>query len=397
MQLSTRLSWTAFAVSVLMSVLAEAAPGMTSVTEYSVIEPGVVGSIRENLDAQSKPELRLSVEGRDGPLTLVLEDNERLLGRVPASRREVLRDAGNRFLSGTVKGRPGSWARVNWIDGRVSGLIFDGDELLLLDQAEGFSTARGPATDPGATVLLRYADLDTGLLFDHGGQMLNAPGGDELKKTPGDYGSFVQDLRQSVQADGMTLLDMPVTVVVDTQFQDRHGTDSEAIVVGRINFVDGIYANQLGVGIVLWHYEPLADNGPLTSTDPSTLLTSQFREFMRSGDGSDIPFRGLAHLFTRRDLDGNTVGFAYINTLCSPFAGYGINQDLNSSTTSALVFAHELGHNYSANHTDEGIMRATIGGSQEFAPESVAVMTDALSRAQCLVNGELRIFSDDFE
>ena len=55
----------------------------------------------------------------------------------------------------------------------------------------------------------------------------------------------------------------------------------------------------------------------------------------------------LAHnyfYFRGNDFDANTVGFAYVNTMCGS-ASVGTVQDRHSSVTSTgSTFAHEIGH-----------------------------------------------------
>lgn len=374
------------------SGLAQQIDEATPVVDFEVVQPELTQTLAREPAPDAGEELVMSLTGWDEQFELVLADNPRLLEQLPENRRNAISARGDLFLSGRVNGIPGSWVRMNRIGGRFSGAFYDGKELYLVDSAAGFSMPAGRSVDPNATVLLRYSDLELEGLFDHGG----LPSGRSFNPKV-DYRAFINDLRNSVRTEGLTLLSMPVTIVADTQFENALGANAESTVIGRINFVDGIFSNQLGVGILLWAFEQLNDNGTLQSTDPDTLLGTEFRDFMISGAGRNIPFRGLAHLFTGRNLDGSTVGYAYINTLCSRNYGYGINQNLSNNTTSGLVFAHELGHNYSANHVDEGIMQARIGGSQEFSAESVEVMSAALSRARCLVDGGLRIFEDNFE
>ena len=253
-----------------------------------------------------------------------------------------------------------------------------------------------------ATLLYRFPDLRLpGLVSHH--PLTPGSAGDDAP----DYTDFIEHLRTLARGAGAALV-MPVTVVSDTQFTGDHGGDAAAVVVGRLNFVDGIYSSQLGTGLALWHHEILTDNGPMTATDPNVLLENQFRPWMSSGGGDDIPFAGLAHLFTGRNLDGSTVGIAYLGVLCNDFFGYGVDQNLSNDTTSSLVFAHELGHNFGAPHDGEdacidetfnGIMNPSINGSQEFSDCSITEMSDDVAAANCLIpNPDVEVFYiDGFE
>ena len=59
------------------------------------------------------------------------------------------------------------------------------------------------------------------------------------------------------------------------------------------------------------------------------------------------------------DLDGSTVGIAFIGTMCTRSSSTGLTQDglgrsLSSVTSTA---AHELGHVFNMNHDDGGLKR----------------------------------------
>ena len=60
--------------------------------------------------------------------------------------------------------------------------------------------------------------------------------------------------------------------------------------------------------------------------------------------------------FSGMDLDGSTIGIAFVGTMCSPFLATSVTQDggrdLNSVVTTA---AHELGHTFRMNHDDGGL------------------------------------------
>lgn len=200
---------------------------------------------------------------------------------------------------------------------------------------------------------------------------------------------------------------LPFTAVADTQFINTHGNNSSAVIVSRMNLVDGIYSNQVGVGIQLEVLELLDNNGTLTSTNPSDLLNA-FRTFMTTGAGSGIEHPGLAHLMTGKNLDGNTVGIAWLGVLCSQNFGFGVNQNLNNGTTSMLIIAHEMGHNFGAPHDRQsgsacqnsniaGIMNPSINGSQQFSTCSLEQMADDVAFAACLVPVQEILFTDDFE
>ncbi|MEX0916073.1 MAG: M12 family metallo-peptidase, partial [Wenzhouxiangellaceae bacterium] len=346
-------------------------------------------------EQRASSSLRIRAFGRE--FALDVSGNSELLASMPEAQRNRIA-SNDLFLKGQVAGAPGSWVRLNRIAGRFSGGFFDGQELYLIDRAGGFTGTRERGVAGDQTIIFRFSDLDSSFVIDHGGVPASAAA--ELSKSGAAYQQFASHLQEIVSLEGAAMLAMPLTVVTDTQFGNVFGEISASVVAGRTNFIDGLYSSQLGIGIQLFHHEPLSSNGTLTATDASELL-SQFGNFMRDGDGSSIPFQGLGHLFTGRDLDGGTAGIAYLGVLCSRFSGYGVDQNIGGETISALVYAHEVGHNFNAPHdgqegggqlgacseeTFAGIMSPTVTTSQqEFSPCSLEQMSAAAGGASRLV------------
>jgi len=354
-----------------------------SVNDVSIIE-------LSNISEDNLKDIEITVFGRS--FTLELSKNVELFSTLVSNNGDDL------FLRGTVSGISNSWVRLNRIDGDFSGGFFDGQELYLIDHSMGLTN--NSLNDN--TIVYRLSDLNIPFHIDDGG-IENI----SVNDTEKDYKTFIGHLREFVKIQETAVLALPLTIVSDVEFNDIHGDNATSIIAGRINLIDGIYTNQLGVGLIFYHHEILSDNGPLISNDALQLLRT-FRTFMDTGIGQDIPFEGIAHLVTGKNFDGSTIGTAFMDVLCSSFAGYGVNQDFSNDTTSALILAHEIGHNFSAPHdgqpnsacedeTFRGIMSASINGSQQFSDCSLDRMAQAVSSANCLVERGEVIFSDGFE
>ena len=88
---------------------------------------------------------------------------------------------------------------------------------------------------------------------------------------------------------------------------------------------------------------------PYTATDPNALLDQLRLHWTANHAGVQ---RDLAHLFTGKQIDGSVIGIAWLGVVCNSSYGYGLSQsDFNANFASATdLTAHELGHNWSANH-----------------------------------------------
>ncbi|NJN46330.1 MAG: hypothetical protein HC808_07460 [Candidatus Competibacteraceae bacterium] len=267
--------------------------------------------------------------GRD--FELVLESNERLMANLPQAQRERLRNAAQ-FYRGQVTDAPNSWVRLTQMGGRWSGTIWDGMELYVIDSsndvAESLQTPALRSTP--YTLIYRLSDTVSNRpqepVKDYVDPATEGGGDDatlERNERPlQDYRSQVQNLQGLVQALPAAALQLDLAIIADVQFVQANSGNAEAAVMARMNVVDGIYSEQVGVRINPVEIRLLQNNGSLTSTDPLTLLR-QLGSFA-SAPGFTNP--GLTHLFTGRDLTGSTVGIAYLGSLCSARFGVGVSE-----------------------------------------------------------------------
>ena len=176
---------------------------------------------------------------------------------------------------------------------------------------------------------------------------------------------------------------------------DNTVADVEMVVQG----MNVVYERDVGVshllgGVVVRTSE--AEDPYLGITDSGDLLDA-FRMWWNANQGG--VHRDLTHLFTGKELDGSTIGLAYLGVVCSsPNYSYGLSETRFSSSLSSRVglSAHEIGHNFSASHCstpDCHIMCPSLGGCNglglpNFGPGAIGSITSHVASAGCLEGGQ---------
>ena len=319
---------------------------------------------------------------------LSLDPNIRLIAKVPKQKRKQL-EKNLKFYRGTLEGNPDSWVRLTRIGQQWSGMLWDGQEAYIIDPLSVMTPALRtlPAQTTSEHAIYRISDTR-----DLGNRTCGMGGSGGMPSHPmTSFGALMEELQDQVgvTAQGATR-NIDMAVVTDQEFNNANANPNAAV-IGRMNVVDGIFSEQLGVQISLVDVLSLQSNGGLTSSDARTLL-NQFSEFTTS---ASFNHPGVAHLFTGRNLDGSTVGIAFLQSLCSARFGIGIDQITGTGTAGALTVAHELGHNFGAPHDNENgspcattpgtfLMSPIVNGSDQFSPCSLSQIQPVLNGASCL-------------
>lgn len=383
--LPRRLLPTVFLVLCAAAPLALAEPRLTSLAD---------AGIQYSPDAPDH--LLLRIDGR--PVELQLQRHDRLERELAAFAPAVAGGA-HRYFRGRIADRDDSWARLALIDGAWTGAVWDGVTLWLLDPAQqhaGQARSLGLAAD--ATVLFPSGAVELPGGFDPGALDPGHPGG-EWGEHP-DAGPA-----GAASTTGGTRY-LRVTLVLDAEFQARYGGTAASVAGAVLNIVDGVYSAQAGVDVSLHHLRALPGNGTLTSSNPNALLDA-FRGYVNAGN---VPVAGVAHLLSGKDFDGSTVGLAYLGTVCNGSGyGTGINQITFSQAFGGATLAHELGHNFNAEHDSQGnacpasgfIMAAIINTgapSSQFSSCSLAYFNQYLAAPLTCLNGPADpIFASGFQ
>lgn len=333
----------------------------------------------------------MSFEAYGRRFEVTVSPNDRIRRGMPASLAATTVP-----LQGTVDGLAGSWVRITRSASGLRGMVFDGHEMYAVEPA---SEVAPVSVEPmnaasGETVVYRLSDA----LMPVETMRCELAKPDSTPESPPTAADALQQLTSELhtfaEAAASPLKQVRVGVVGDFEFVSQFKTSTpEDAVVARMNIVDGIFTSQLGVKVTLATptlFRTASD--PFTKMAASDLLT-ELQSF-RNGSQAQRTL-GITHLMTGRNLDGTTVGIAYIRGLCDARFGASLSQSTFNTTQSALIAAHEMGHNFGAPHDgdpDEAcsstpttfLMAPQLNGSDQFSACSIQQITPVIERANCL-------------
>lgn len=150
---------------------------------------------------------------------------------------------------------------------------------------------------------------------------------------------------------------LTLSTVADPALYAQYGANTNAQIASIVNTAETLFERQLGIRFQIVKQHVYADVGALSipETDPNRLL----KAFATSSENPDVMGINAAtfdedvdvkHLFTGKDLDGTTVGIAYIGSVCyQPKYAYSLTQ-MTTGGGAPYYFAHEIGHNLGARH-----------------------------------------------
>ena len=338
---------------------------------------------------------RLSFQAYGRQFDLNLESNARLLG-VAATQQQGYA-ASYQLLRGKVQGLQGSWVRITRIGEELHGAIWDGHDLYTIAPARivnRFAVDR-LAVGGSAPVVYRLSDTDSDTNPLSCG--VNAP--DENTVALSAYQSLLGELEADTQiAQSSAGAQLDVAVIGDYEFYSTHPQNTEAELLARMNVVDGIFSDQVGVSIRVSQVKIFTTPAEPFTTSTGADLLEQLGRYRAETPVLRTP--GLVHLVTGRDIVGSMAGIAYVGTVCDASHGVGISEGQYDLTMGALIAAHEIGHNFGASHDAEAgspcqstpatfLMAAQINGSNTFSQCSLERMRPSVLGASCITRTRL--------
>ncbi|MBT8100226.1 MAG: hypothetical protein KJO82_10765, partial [Gammaproteobacteria bacterium] len=311
---------------------------------------------------------------------LQLETNDRVVGALSADAISE----GLAVYRGQLAGVSNSWARIVVFEGMPRGLIWDGAEMFAIE-APGDSEL---AID--TPVMYRLSDT-----YIAPGTM--SCGSDSLSGNATDILKTLQTAAKTAVARGPgAVSEITMSAIGDFEFTTAKGGDSNAAaaITTRLNNVDGYFSEQVGVQInvqlIETHSNPL---DPFGDTTNAGMLLDELSEYRLQTPAHNA--EGVTHLYTGKTLDTTTVGIAWRGSLCDSYFSAGLSEGNSSVLIDSLIAAHEIGHNFGAEHdgqqgtscadeVGQWIMSPSVSGIDRFSDCSIGVMQAEAAAASCV-------------
>ncbi len=327
--------------------------------------------------AASAEPVALSFDALGRRFELRLESNDRLFEGMPAN-------IAVRAYRGKLADNPDSWVRIVMFEGMPRGLVWDGETMFAIE-VPGDS-----ALDITSPVMYRLDDLYI------------APGtmSCDAKSMSGNaasvYGSMKTAMVTAVAEAPGAISEITMGAIGDSLFTSLRGgsTAAAAAITARFNNIDGYFSEQVGVQINVQNITTF-DNAtdPFTSTLDSSTLLDEVSEYRLQTPAQNT--LGLTHLYTGRDFDTATVGVAWLGAICETYFGAGVSEGRAGLTMDSLIAAHEIGHNFGADHDGDPnrscpsepetfIMAPSVTGNEQFSDCSIGVMQATVAGASCV-------------
>jgi len=203
-------------------------------------------------------------------------------------------------------------------------------------------------------------------------------GADEMKHKMEEL--YPEDLKGNSDHDHaekmMACKEIELAIAADLSMHNFHGSTAavNAFTFGVMNNVqtnwDNEFNDELQFNIVEQFVVSPPSSDPWTNSNDAGALLSSFTGW---GPGGFSATHDLGQLWTKRSLNGGTVGIAWLNAVCTNNRYHVVSQFTNNATLLRVMTSHEIGHNFSAQHDAPNsgfIMQPSVGNSNVWSTAS---------------------------
>jgi hypothetical protein len=304
--------------------------------------------------------------------------------------QETLEDGTTRVLpsapvttyAGRVLNREGAYARFTIEGETLVGLIIDGEEHFFIEPLLNYTLSAKP-TD---YVFYRESDLKPEAF----------PGTCDVTAAH-KVGRAIDGVASKAEESAAVAATYVVQLATEadneyvTALGSAQAANSEILSI--VNQVDGVYQAELGIDFQVVLQNSYAGADPYTNATSSSTILNEFRN--RWNSAMTGVARDVAHLWTGKDMDGSTIGIAWVGVVCNaPTYSYGVSQRFTGTPQKYILSAHELGHNFDADHSDgqsgcsNTVMGSSVGNGFSFCTFSRNQITSHVNaNSSCLGSG----------
>lgn len=308
---------------------------------------------------------------------------------VTANGIEERQDTEIKTYYGYLKGRPDTEVRLTITDDFLYGFVEDGENTVYFEPANRFQ----PSFNQGEVILYRPDQVTekTGTCAHTEKKDKSTPSANPAPSLTPAGDCFELDL--AIASDYSYYVDRGSNVAAVTAYTlgVMNNVASNYELSGSTNFADGIEF------LIVENFVVTTSNGDpwTTSTDPFVLLPN-FRAWARGATGFSAT-HDLGQLWTNRDFNGSTIGLAYtsVDVICSG-SRYHILEDYPTASAALLrvLTAHEIGHNFGAEHDGSGsgfIMAPSVNLTSDWSQASkdsanIAIINASTGAGACLTS-----------
>lgn len=306
-----------------------------SFTRFDVVR---INSRQARLAGDSRRSITVTAMGKS--FTLELEPRDLMSARYKAENQgpdgavQLERPRVNTF-QGKVAGSENSEVRLTLDGARIEGYFTAGFDRFFVEQARKYSDA-AHADD---LVVYRAEDAVDPVTFECRSDLLN-----KMEK-----GMEIAAANLPEDIEHLRVLEL--TTDADFEYVTLLGgaNQANAEIQTILNMVEPVYESQLGITFTLGLQHTWSTADPFTGANDDAFVRNLAAWWEQNFPRSTNP-RDVMHLFTG-DADKQGRGYAFIAVVCqNPSLAYGYSGYVNWAPGKFLITAHEMGHNFGANH-----------------------------------------------
>src|SRR5687768_4899682 len=174
-------------------------------------------------------------------------------------------------------------------------------------------------------------------------------------------------------------------------FQEQGSVDDvEDHNMAVINNVETNYDNEfstdLQFDIVEIYVATSNATDPWTNSTNSNTLLDDFTNWGPNGFDNT---HDVGALWTNRDFDGDIIGLAWLDAICTGHRYHTVQDFTGNAALLRCLQAHEMGHNFSADHDAAGsphIMAPSVQNTNTWSPASINAINAYIPTRVCLTN-----------